>query len=140
MSETGVTLLEGRDLIIGVRDILVNNPDRHDQESWLGNYYLTPDEINEHVAPISLGPGPPVRNPADVHRTGRTELTVARVRQHRMRNRVGWGAVRTTRLDAGGQRDGPRHTGRRTTPAGRLGGRQDGDHQGAGGVHRRSQP
>jgi hypothetical protein len=47
-------VLEGRDLIAGVRDILVNNPDRHDQERWLGNYWLTPDEINCHRGQIPI--------------------------------------------------------------------------------------
>lgn len=46
--------LEGRDLIIGVRDILVNNPDRHDQQYWIGNYYLTPDEVRCNVSPIPI--------------------------------------------------------------------------------------
>ncbi len=54
MSEPEVTL-EGRDLIAAVRDILVNNPDRHDQNAWISNYYLTPDEINAHEEePIPL--------------------------------------------------------------------------------------
>ena len=54
MSEAEVTLLEGRDLMIGVRDILVNNPDRHDQDLWVGNYYLTPDELDGYEEPIPL--------------------------------------------------------------------------------------
>lgn len=52
MSEAEVTQLEGRDLIMGMRDILVNNPGRHEQADWISNYYLTPDEINSHHEPI----------------------------------------------------------------------------------------
>ena len=37
--------LGGRDLIVAVREILVKNPERHDQAYWVGNYYLTPDEL-----------------------------------------------------------------------------------------------
>ena len=54
MSEAEFTPLEGRDLINAVREILVNNPDRHDQESWISNYYLTPDEIIAYEEPIPL--------------------------------------------------------------------------------------
>lgn len=39
--------LEGRDLIIATRRILVENPERHEQEVWIGNAYLTPDELSE---------------------------------------------------------------------------------------------
>ena len=62
MSETEVTQLEGRDLIMGMRDILVNNPDRHDQGAWLSNYYLTPDEIGSYREPIPLDPILPYMN------------------------------------------------------------------------------
>ena len=54
MSEAEVTPLEGRDLIIGMRDILANNPERHDQKEWISNYYLTPDEIEGYEEPIPL--------------------------------------------------------------------------------------
>jgi hypothetical protein len=37
--------LEGRDLLVAVRAILVENPERHDQQVWVGNFYLTPDEL-----------------------------------------------------------------------------------------------
>lgn len=36
--------LTGVDLLKGVRDILVANPERHDQSLWIGNYYLDPEE------------------------------------------------------------------------------------------------
>lgn len=40
--------LEGRELMIAVRRILVENPERHDQGVWVGNYYLTPDELSDN--------------------------------------------------------------------------------------------
>ena len=46
MDEPGQELT-GRDLMIAVRRILVENPERHEQDVWLGNYYLTPDELRD---------------------------------------------------------------------------------------------
>lgn len=49
--------LEGRELLIAVREILVKNPERHDQQVWVGNAYLTPDELelgNELMLPVEL--------------------------------------------------------------------------------------
>lgn len=37
--------LEGKELLIAVHRILVENPERHAQEVWVGNYFLTPDEV-----------------------------------------------------------------------------------------------
>ena len=54
MPETEFTPLEGRELISAVRDILVLHPERHDQEAWISNYYLTPDEIIGYTDPIPL--------------------------------------------------------------------------------------
>jgi hypothetical protein len=50
MTETGQdqSPLEGRELTIALRRILAENPDRHEQEVWLGNAYLTPDELSEN--------------------------------------------------------------------------------------------
>ena len=36
--------LEGRDLLVGLRDILVANPERHNQAAWLGNVYADPEK------------------------------------------------------------------------------------------------
>ena len=46
MDEPGQELT-GRDLMVAVRRILVENPERHEQDVWLGNYYLTPDELRD---------------------------------------------------------------------------------------------
>jgi hypothetical protein len=68
MTETQWVPLDGRDLILGVRDILVRNPERHDQRMWLGNvffgaelrstYQVPVDRIREFMwQPIPDGPG-----------------------------------------------------------------------------------
>lgn len=54
MAETEFTPLEGRELIAALRDILEGHPDRHDQNVWISNYYLTPDELTEYREPIPL--------------------------------------------------------------------------------------
>lgn len=43
MTDTQWVPLEGRDLILGVRDILDRNPGRHDQRTWLGNVFWDDD-------------------------------------------------------------------------------------------------
>lgn len=46
--------LEGIELLRALRDILVNNPERHEQEAWLSNYFLTPDELDENPTLIPV--------------------------------------------------------------------------------------
>lgn len=59
--------LEGRDLLIAVRDVLVENPERHNQEVWIGNKFrLTGSEINipvDLMRPYAYQPLP--AEPAD---------------------------------------------------------------------------
>lgn len=68
MTETQRAPLAGRDLILGVRDILRDNPDRHEQAIWLGNvfydgdlnsnYQMSVDLIRDFMwQPIPDGPG-----------------------------------------------------------------------------------